>query len=107
MEGKALIIVRATVPETDRAAFDVWYRDEHLPDATTAFGATRSWRGWSRQDPAIHCAYYEFPSVEAAEAVKDKPAFAEMVAEFDRNWENRVTRVREVIAIVGSLEGSA
>ena len=35
----AWLVVRATVADAaDRARFDQWYRDEHLPDAVKAFG---------------------------------------------------------------------
>ena len=48
---KGVFMVRAVVGEADRAAFDAWYRDEHLPDAIAKFGATRGWRGWSTRVP--------------------------------------------------------
>jgi len=54
----ARLVVRAVVADAaDRAPFDRWYRDEHLPDAVKAFGAWAAWRGWSRADPSVHCAY--------------------------------------------------
>jgi tRNA nucleotidyltransferase (CCA-adding enzyme) len=35
----AWLVVRATVANAaDRAAFDRWYHNEHLPDAKQAFG---------------------------------------------------------------------
>jgi len=35
----AWLVVRAVVADAaDRAPFDRWYRDEHLPDAVKAFG---------------------------------------------------------------------
>ena len=33
----AYLIVRAVVPETDRAKFDQWYQDVHLPEALAVF----------------------------------------------------------------------
>ena len=51
----AWFVVRATVAdEADRAAFDQWYRAEHLPDAMKAFDVQTAWRGWSQTDPAVH-----------------------------------------------------
>ena len=41
----AYLIVRAVVPETDRAKFDQWYQDVHLPEALVAFDAVSAWRG--------------------------------------------------------------
>ncbi len=81
--------------------FDTWYRTEHLPDAVKAFGARRGWRAWSRTDPSVHHAFYEFPDVAAAEAVNTSPAIRALVAEFDARWGTRVTRTREILEIIG------
>jgi len=66
--AKAYLAVRAEVPEAERSRFDHWYETDHLPWALRAFGAQRAWRCWSRSDPAVHVAFYEFDSVDAAEA---------------------------------------
>jgi hypothetical protein len=103
MTGKALLMVRAVVAdEADRAEFDRWYEKEHLPDAVRAFGAERGWRGWSRIDPAVHYAFYEFADLARARAVLDSPALRSLVVEFDRAWGARVTRTREIIEVVGT-----
>jgi hypothetical protein len=95
---KAFFVVRAILTDaTDRPRFDRWYATEHLRDAIAAFGATRGWRCWSRTDPTVHIAFYEFPDVAAAEAIKGTPALDALVAEFDRVWGERVTRTREVL----------
>jgi hypothetical protein len=93
----AYLVVRAVVADGDRHDFDHWYRTEHLPDAVKAFAAERGWRGWSRTDPAIHYAFYQFPDVAAAEAVAASPAIRALVAAFDARWGARVTRTREII----------
>jgi len=95
----ALLIVRATVPETDRAAFDKWYADEHLPDAKGAFKATKACRGWCEEDPSLHIAIYEFPDVAQAKAIASSDQIETLIAEFDRVWQQRVTRTREVVEI--------
>jgi hypothetical protein len=95
-----LLIVRAVVPEADRAAFDAWYRAEHLPDAMRAFGVARAFRAWNRTTPEIHVAAYEFPSVAAARAVQGTAAIEALIAEFDRVWQGRVSRTREVFEVV-------
>ena len=42
---KSFFVVRATVTDAgQRAAFDDWYRHEHLPQAVAAFGAAKGWR---------------------------------------------------------------
>ena len=100
MLGKAVLVVRAVVPEADRGAFDVWYRDEHLPDAAAAFGADRAWRGWSAVDPGIHVAFYKFSDLRAARAIPDSAALKRLVADFDRVWQGRVQRSREIVPCI-------
>jgi hypothetical protein len=58
--AKAYFAVRAEVPEADRAKFDHWYETDHLPSALRVFGARRAWRCWSKSDPGVHVAFYEF-----------------------------------------------
>jgi len=95
----AWLVVRATVANAaDRAGFDAWYRAEHLPDAMKAFGVATAWRGWSEQDPAVHCAHYRFESAERLDAMTKGPEIAALIAEFDRCWPN-VTRTREVFVV--------
>jgi hypothetical protein len=98
--GQAWLVVRAVVADAaDRAAFDRWYRDEHLPDAVKAFGAAAAWRGWSQTEPSVHCAFYQFDSLAAVDAVQGGPALKALIAEFDRCWDGKVTRTREVIGV--------
>ncbi len=101
--AKAYLAVRAEVPEAERARFDHWYATDHLPCAREAFGALRAWRCWSRSDPGVHVAFYEFASVEAAEAVVNSDAIKPLVADFDRVWGDRVPRRRAVLDIVQEI----
>ncbi|MEM1298888.1 MAG: hypothetical protein AAGH68_06360 [Pseudomonadota bacterium] len=104
----ALFIVRAEVPEADRAAFDHWYETEHLPDAMAHFGCNRARRGWSELDPGVHVAAYDFPDAEKAKALlagDASPEIKAMIAEFDRVWQGRVKRTRELVILAQSLEG--
>jgi len=103
--AKAYFAVRAEVPEADRARFDHWYETDHLPWALRAFKARRAWRCWSRSDPGVHVAFYEFDSVEAAEAVAKSDAIKPLVEDFDRVWQNRVTRRRAVLEVVQETDG--
>ena len=65
----AYLVVRATVSDSSkRAAFDDWYRREHLPDAARAFGVKKAQRFWSVSDPALHQASYEFSDQAALDA---------------------------------------
>ncbi len=98
--ASALFVVRAVVPQADRAAFDRWYAQEHLPDAMRAFGVHRAWRAWSRIDPSVHTAFYQFDSVAAAEAATTPDRLKPLIDEFDRCWGDRVTRARDILDVV-------
>jgi hypothetical protein len=101
--AKAHIVVRAEVPEGDRAGFEDWYATDHLPLAVRTFGAARGWRCWSRTDPAIHYAIYEFSDIEAARRAVQPEHIAPLVADFDRVWGSRVPRRREILEIVQEI----
>jgi hypothetical protein len=101
--AKAYLAVRAEVPEADRAKFDHWYATDHLPWALRVFKARRAWRCWSKSDPAVHVAFYEFDSVEAAEAISKSDAIKPLVEDFDRVWQDRVTRRRAVLDVVQEI----
>ncbi len=103
----AWFVVRAVVADpADRADFDRWYSTEHLPDALRAFAARAAWRGWSRSDPAVHCAFYRFDNVAAAEAATTGDAIKALIAEFDRRWGSRVTRTREILDVAEEQEAA-
>ena len=102
--AKALLAVRAEVPEADRARFDHWYETDHLPWALRVFEARRAWRCWSRSDPAVHVAFYEFDSVEAAKAAtaadKIKPrrlAWGRRAVAKYLNQKLRIETVQEIL----------
>ncbi len=100
----AWLVVRATVANSaDRARFDQWYREEHLPDAMKAFGVSSAWRGWSQQDPAVHCAHYRFESVERLQTMASGPEIAALIAEFDRWWLGKVIRTREILVVADEV----
>jgi hypothetical protein len=100
----AYLIVRAVVPEVDRATFDQWYQDIHLPEALAAFGAVSACRGWSHDDPAVHFAFYEFPSLAEATAIGDSQVMRNMRADFDRNWQDRISRTRQFVEIAQKIQ---
>jgi hypothetical protein len=100
----AYLMVRAEVPDAElRTEFDAWYEREHLRDALKGLGALRAWRGWSRLQPAVHFAFYEFPDAVRAQAALDCAAMTALKAEFDRVWGRRIVRAREVIEVAGSI----
>jgi hypothetical protein len=97
--------VRAEVPDpADRGPFDHWYATDHLPWAIRVFGARRGWRCWSRTEPAVHYAFYEFADVAEAQAATDSDKSAPLVADFDRVWGDRAPRRREILEIVQQTE---
>ena len=101
--ASAWLVVRATVANAaDRAGFDAWYSAEHLPDAMKAFGVATAWRGWSEQDPSVHCAHYKFDSKARLDAIVSGPEIAALIAEFDRCWPS-VVRTREVMAVADEV----
>src|SRR4029077_4297786 len=100
---KALLAVRAEAPEGDRARFEEWYATDHLPWAMRVFEAKRAWRCWSKTDPSLHIAFYEFDSVEAAESTQSAEATKALVADFDRVWGGRVPRRREILEMMQEL----
>lgn len=99
----ALLIVRATVPEPDRTAFNTWYETEHLPDAKAAFKSIAAKRGWCEEDPGLHIAIYEFPDLAHANRIVDSEPLKTMIAEFDRVWQKRVVRTREIVDLAQSI----
>ncbi|HVB15251.1 MAG TPA: hypothetical protein VNF04_01835 [Stellaceae bacterium] len=101
--AKAYLAVRAEVQAADRARFDHWYETDHLPWAMRVFQARRAWRCWSRTDPTLHIAFYEFDSVAAAEATQSAEETKALVADFDRVWDGRVPRRREILEMVHEL----
>ena len=68
------------------------------------FAARRAWRCWSRSDPAVHVAFYEFDSLAAAEAAVAPDRIAPLVADFDRVWGDRVPRRRAILETVQEIE---
>ena len=102
----AYLIVRAVVADpADRPSFDHWYRTEHLPDALKAFAAESAMRGWSETDSSVHMAFYRFDTLHAAQAAGSGDAIKSLIAEFDRVWDVRVVRTRDIVSIADELKG--
>ena len=96
---KCFLVVRAIVSDaTKRAAFDDWYRKEHLPQAMDVFRAEKGWRLWSGTDPATHQAMYQFADRAALDRALDSEGMAVLIAEFDRAWPG-IPRTREVFTL--------
>jgi hypothetical protein len=54
----------------------------------------------------VHCACYRFASVAAAEAATAGEAINALIAEFDRRWDSRVSRTREILDVADELEAA-
>jgi len=100
----AHLMVRAEVSDPElRPGFDAWYEREHLREAREGLGATLAWRGWSRLQPGVHFAFYEFPDAARAQGALDCAAMTALKAEFDRVWGTRIARTRDVIELAGRI----
>jgi hypothetical protein len=98
-------VVRAELADpADRERFDHWYASDHLPWAVREVGARRGWRCWSRTEPHVHFAFYEFADREAAEAGTAPERLKPLIADFDRVWGARVARRREMLEIVQQID---
>ena len=98
--NKAYFMVRAqVVNESDRVKFDHWYATGHLPLAMEKLRAEKGWRFWSRSDPSVHYAFYQFPDVATLRSRIESPEFKLLVADFNAAWPH-VTRTRDLIEAV-------
>ena len=91
------LIVRAIVPEELREQFEIWYQEEHLPEAHKAFGSHQAYRGWSAENPEAHFAIYRFKDIGAVNEITLNGILGVLVAKFDERWQGKVTRTREII----------
>jgi len=91
------LIVRADVEPSVKDQFDIWYQNEHLPDALKAFNALSAKRGWSSVDANVHVAFYEFPDMATADALLNSDIMKGFIKEFDRHWEGKIKRSRELV----------
>jgi hypothetical protein len=96
--NKAYFMVRSVVAnEADRAKFDHWYGSHHLPLAMEKFRCEKGWRFWSRADPSVHYAMYQFHDMAALSERIDSADFKKtLVEDYNNAWPN-VTRTRDLI----------
>lgn len=96
-------IVRAVVAPDLREKFDHWYSTDHLPWAIKAFKCDKAWRCWSTLEEGVHYAVYRFRDKAACDAALSAPVFKDLVADFDRNFPQGVTRTRDVVTLTEEL----
>jgi hypothetical protein len=103
---KSFLVVRATISDpAKRAAFDDWYRGEHLPQAMDTFRCEKGWRFWSETDPSAHQATYRFADRAAVDRALGSDGMKALIAEFDRCWPG-ISRTREVFTLVEEKDGA-
>lgn len=103
-QHKAYFLVRSQVNEADRVEFNYWYGTVHLPLAIEKLQAEKGWRFWSRSDPSVHYALYQFSDVETLRRRIESPDFTLLVADFDKVWP-QVPRTRDLIELTQAVEG--
>jgi len=97
---KAYLMVRSQVTNAaDREKFDDWYGAHHVPIAMDYFRCEKGWRFWSRSDPSVHYALYQFSDMATLRKRLDSPDFKMLIADFDQAWP-QVTRSRDLIETV-------
>jgi hypothetical protein len=102
-----VFVVRSVVPdEGKRAAFDAWYSREHLPDAVKSFGVETAWRYWSKTDPSVHSAMYQFDDLASLESAVAGAEMKRLIADFDRDWLD-VKRSRDILILAEELPAKA
>jgi hypothetical protein len=100
--NKAYLMVRSQVTNaSDREKFDHWYA-HHVPMAMDYFRCEKGWRFWSRSDPSVHYALYQFADMAALRARLDDPGFKVLIADFDEAWP-QVSRTRDLIEAVQAV----
>ncbi len=87
----AYLIVEAEVEEESREAFDLWYENEHLPDAIKAFEAEGPSAAGAMLPQVFISLFTKFPNLERARAIASSEAIKTLIAEFDRLWDGKVT----------------
>jgi len=98
--NKAYFMVRAQVAnEADRAKFDEWYGTHHVPLAMEKLSAEKACRYWSRNDPSVHYALYQFSDIGTLRSRIESADFKLLVADFDKSWP-QVPRSRDLIELV-------
>ena len=100
---KAYFLVRAAVAADQRERFDRWYAIDHLPRALSDFKAERAWRSWSAVEEGVHYAFYQFADRDRLDAALKSDAFKALVADFDRNFPQGVTRTRDILPVADEL----
>jgi len=93
------LIVKSDTKLVDREKFDNWYEKDALREAKEAFKAKGAKRGWIK-DSNFHLAIYEFKNIRDAEKTIKSKNLKNLIKKFDKKWENKVHRTRELTEFI-------
>ena len=93
------IIVKSDTTLVDKKEFENWYANEHLSEAMKAFKAKNAKRGWIK-NTNFHLAIYEFENNKDAEKAINSKNLEILIKKFDKKWENKVQRTRELTELI-------
>ena len=99
-------LVRAVVAPNLREKFDHRHATDHLPWAVRAFQCEKAWRFWSALEPGVHYAVYRFADKASCDAALGSAEFKALVADFDRNFPQGVSRTRDVLTLAEERKGA-
>ena len=92
----AYLIVKSDASQINKENFDQWYETEHLLEAKEQFGAIKAKRGWI-ENTNYHLAFYEFENIKKAKVAINSKNLKELIKKFDKKWNSKVTRSRELV----------
>ena len=93
------LIVKSDTTLIDKKEFENWYAKEHLSEAKKAFRAKSAKRGWIK-NTNLHVAIYEFENNKDAEKAINSKNLEILIKKFDKKWENKVQRTRELTELI-------
>ena len=96
------LIVKSDTKLVDKKEFDNWYANEHLSEAKKTFMAKSAKRGWIKNTD-FHIAIYKFENNKDAEKAINSKNLEILIKKFDKKWENKVQRTRELTELIQTI----
>lgn len=91
---RGYFVIPARVEPAIWEAFNRWYRDVHLIDASRRLGAANAFRLHRLDQAHCHVAVYELEDVSRVESDEFQREVRQLVAEFNAAWPTGVERER-------------
>ena len=108
MEGKAVLIIRASCEQDKVETFNEWYNSDHSPRALQALrGALKVRRLMSVPGPGEKVellAMYEFPDEQTLRVALRHPEVTALRDEYTSTWEKDAPRKAEIFLEILQLE---